>query len=736
MRPPGGRAVAQLPLRADAVSMHSTTGRRTLALLRLSAAILPVLLALLACAGARAAGRSRLRVRPPGGVFAPSPHAATILPWAQAPALTGARPLGGAPAPGAATPGPSGTSPGGGTPPLLYGGGPVMHAVTTEVVAWAPAGYAFPNGYVAGFEQYLSDLAASRGQSGNVTSLAAQYVDASGPALSSLANAAPISDTTPYPASGCTVAGASACLTTAQLVTELANVITAGALPSDLQHSYIVLLPPGVDSCYDSSSTTCETQAFCGYHLAFAPAGAGYTSFTLVPYTESSYSNSAGVCYSSQGPSSVSTAVMALDNIGTHELLEAATDPMGGSGYIDSSGFEIADECAWTWGPLSAATGGGYYNQLLAGDQYLVQEMWSDQGGACAQGTASTASAAIAAGGSPTAGLPAALGATLSGAGSAATAYAWSYLAPDGSVSQDVATGADPQVTFPSAGTYTVWVTVTDAGGGTIFGVTRLAVTSAPPPAAAFTYTPQTTDPTASSPITFDSSATAGGSESITAASWSFGDGSSAAGNSVTHAYAAAGTYTVTLTVSQTDGQQSSVRQAITVLAAPSPAVTGQTITQASTQTSAQTTTQTSAQTPSATASTTAARAGLARKNAEHWLAAAVRASARLLWSGRRLAHRPVSVRLARSGASGWAGIRWYVTIRRQRVLVAVGAVRVRHGLTPRMALRLTPAGRLLLLRRGGRLRLHALATFRAPGLKASLSGWLTLSRRRPPAQR
>ena len=104
-----------------------------------------------------------------------------------------------------------------------------MHAVPTEVVAWAPAGYAFPSGYLAGFAQYLSDLTVSRGQGGNVTSLAAQYVDASGPALRSLANAAPIADANPYPASGCTVTGASVCLTTSQLLTELTNVMAGGA---------------------------------------------------------------------------------------------------------------------------------------------------------------------------------------------------------------------------------------------------------------------------------------------------------------------------------------------------------------------------------------------------------------------------------------------------------------------------------------------------------------------------
>ena len=82
---------------------------------------------------------------------------------------------------------------------MLYGGGPVMHAVTTHVIAWAPSGYSFPSGYVSGYEQYLSDLSQALGQSSNVSSVLAQYVDASGSALSSLTNDAPISDTDSYP---------------------------------------------------------------------------------------------------------------------------------------------------------------------------------------------------------------------------------------------------------------------------------------------------------------------------------------------------------------------------------------------------------------------------------------------------------------------------------------------------------------------------------------------------------
>jgi hypothetical protein len=83
----------------------------------------------------------------------------------------------------------------------------MMHAVTTQVVAWAPSGYSFPSGYVSGYESYLADMSAGLGLSSNISSVAGQFVDASGQALSSLTNNAAISDSDAYPTSGCSVSG-------------------------------------------------------------------------------------------------------------------------------------------------------------------------------------------------------------------------------------------------------------------------------------------------------------------------------------------------------------------------------------------------------------------------------------------------------------------------------------------------------------------------------------------------
>ena len=74
----------------------------------------------------------------------------------------------------------------------------------------------------------------------------------------------------------------------------------------------------------------------------------------------------------------------------SHEVIEAWTDPDTASGWYDSSGFEIGDECAYIFGATSGAAG-QFYNQTIDGHHYLTQEEFSNNsffasGGGCLQG--------------------------------------------------------------------------------------------------------------------------------------------------------------------------------------------------------------------------------------------------------------------------------------------------------------------------------------------------------------
>jgi uncharacterized delta-60 repeat protein len=83
------------------------------------------------------------------------------------------------------------------------------------------------------------------------------------------------------------------------------------------------------------------------------------------------------------------------------------------------------------------------------------------------------------------------------------------------------------------------------------------------PPAAAFSVAPNPAQP--GQAVAFDDAGSADPDGSVTDWSWAFGDGSTASGPHTTHAYAAPGTYTATLTVRDDYGQTATSSQAVTV---------------------------------------------------------------------------------------------------------------------------------------------------------------------------
>ena len=107
---------------------------------------------------------------------------------------------------------------------------------------------------------------------------------------------------------------------------------------------------------------------------------------------------------------------------------------------------------------------------------------------------------------------------------------------------------------------------VTTSGGpfSDSFTITRGAATGNQPPVAAFSTSIDALT------VNFDASASSDPDGTVAAYAWNFGDGS-AAGSGVTasHAYAAAGTYTATLSVTDDGGSSSSVSKQVTVVKPP-----------------------------------------------------------------------------------------------------------------------------------------------------------------------
>jgi PKD repeat protein len=141
-------------------------------------------------------------------------------------------------------------------------------------------------------------------------------------------------------------------------------------------------------------------------------------------------------------------------------------------------------------------------------------------------------------------------GSTSSDPDGTVASYAWTF--GDGSTG----TGATPAHTYAASGTYTVTLTVTD----------NLGVASAPAaislpvtvPVANQAPTARISAPSCTAgACTFDGSTSSDPDGTIASYAWTFGDGGTATGSKPSHTYAASGTYTVTLTVTDNQGAAS-----------------------------------------------------------------------------------------------------------------------------------------------------------------------------------
>jgi hypothetical protein len=299
----------------------------------------------------------------------------------------------------------------GGTSPVAvtYHGGPVMNGtVEVHTIFWAPPGYTFqpaPPGASADYkgiiEKYLTDVStAYSGASGcsssdcNSFSILPQFGQGTTPAsvqpgagAVSYNTANPqdvIVDTNPYPSGGCSSPqDEKACILDQQVQDEVDHVITTVGGNRGLHDLWMVVLPPDVDECI--SPDVCGTNAFGGYH-SLSNVGNGVAIYAVIidPLIETQRTTLQG-----HDPQGFPDAESAVDTV-AHETVEAMTDPLG-IGWMDPNGYEIGDKCEFgpaVGTPLGYAPDGSPYNQVINGEQWWTQEMWSNADGfECVQGT-------------------------------------------------------------------------------------------------------------------------------------------------------------------------------------------------------------------------------------------------------------------------------------------------------------------------------------------------------------
>lgn len=266
---------------------------------------------------------------------------------------------------------------------LDYGGGPVLHSNRTHIVFWAAPGLSYDNGYEQLVERFLTQVATDSHHASNVYGLSGQYRDSRGPAAYDSTYQGAVVDTNPLPPNQCaepplTGPGWTVCLTDAQLQQQLQDVVNADHLPNGQNDIYFLVLPNGLGTCIDSTSSACAlgggSTGYCGYH---SQTGTGLL-YAVIPYNAVP-----GHCQSDKPRPNGNPADPALSTL-SHEHNETVTDPETYSAWVDPSGQEDGDLCITDFGPPIGGSGLATYNESIAGGHYFLQEEWSNEDGGCA----------------------------------------------------------------------------------------------------------------------------------------------------------------------------------------------------------------------------------------------------------------------------------------------------------------------------------------------------------------
>jgi hypothetical protein len=435
-----------------------------------TAALTITLLALLA--GAAQGKLVHIGGRTYGVMLAP---AAPALPAAQ-PAPAGQEPQIGAPlsAQPLAADAPAPLSSGGSPGPVTYRNGPLMLSSTLYLIFWGPRN-SFPASYTEPIVQFAKDLHAEEGKTTDDFSVTELYANRNGEHISgdvSLGGEA--FDTTPYPApekgGGCERIY---CLTDAQISTEIASQIEAHGWPANPEQEprtqYLLYTPAGVTVCLGPESCTLhltgsfEARGFCAYHSALGVPG-GVAVYSVLPDIE--------LCDRGGPPAGLNGTL----NEEIHEMIESATDPIGG-GYRDEEGNEVADKCVSPlvasfpaeFSPLLEGTPGegllgspsaNAYNQLIGGNKYYLQDIWSNALG-CVPRIGPSPSFTAPGYSPPGEAVNFNAGSSFDLNGPITT-YEWNY--GDGSA-VETTSGATSEHVYLNPGTYQVSLTVSDASG-------------------------------------------------------------------------------------------------------------------------------------------------------------------------------------------------------------------------------------------------------------------------------
>ena len=239
---------------------------------------------------------------------------------------------------------------GGSGGPLLYGGGPVQTAPHLYVVFWGSAWNSAsgdPNGVMAPLKQFYGAIGGSKWLNS-----VSQYTQTGGAHVGNAGNIflGSYVDTTSSP------------LPVPQDSDIAAEAVKAAAHFGDYSPSaaYIVALPHNVIPIGFRAQ-------YCAWHSSTAAPG-GTIAFTNLPYMPDAGSSCG------QGTVNKPGTLDGVSIVAGHEQGETEGDPQPSSGWIDASGGENGDKCAWT----------GLQNNPSTAN-FPTQPLWSNANNGCVQ---------------------------------------------------------------------------------------------------------------------------------------------------------------------------------------------------------------------------------------------------------------------------------------------------------------------------------------------------------------
>jgi len=177
-------------------------------------------------------------------------------------------------------------------------------------------------------------------------------------------------------------------VTSAQIVTLISNLISAGTLPNDPNGVYMFIFRGDISVTWSDGSSWAGASSsgqWCGIHDAFA-YGNGYIKFSAVGDTNFG-AYGAGCQAVRTTTANGNIGADSLASVYAHELVETVSDWNGA--WYDASptsataGYENADICAWKFGAL--LPGSTNANVVIGGRKWMIQTNWLPTVGGCRQ---------------------------------------------------------------------------------------------------------------------------------------------------------------------------------------------------------------------------------------------------------------------------------------------------------------------------------------------------------------